>query len=311
MLCPNVYSLKFDTIRAMKSERRHDLETNELAVRMQEWIDRLKPYSTQIGLVIVGLIVLAYIASALGGASVIKEQKAWDDFTLASYSTDPELASMKLLAENEEFASTSVPEWAYLAWANRQVQLASQTYLVDRAGTNKRLEAVQKILGNLVEGAGNQQVKERAQYGLAQTLEMLGKAEDAKKAYGRVKGDLAVLAKSRAEELDNLEVAKTCEWLATVELPKQEPASTAGILSGAKPNFEANVPAAAPGTNPLSTTRSMEQILNDALGPANDENRYGEDDPNPETPAEKADEADAAASTSDPDAEPVNTPAEQ
>jgi hypothetical protein len=299
------------SIRAMKSERRHNLETNELAIQMQDWIDRLKPYASQIALVIVGLIALAYIASAWGGASVAKEQEAWDEFTLASYSTDPELASMKLLAENEDFASTSVPEWAYLAWANRQVQLASQTYLADRVGTTKRLEGVQKILANLAGDAANQQVRERAQYGLAQILEMLGKADDAKKAYAHVKGDLAALAESRDEELDDPEVVKACEWLATAELPKQEPASTAGTLTGAKPSFEADVPATAPGTDPLSTTRSMEQILNDALGPANDENRYGEDDPNPETSTEKADEADAAASTGDPAAEPVEKPAEQ
>jgi hypothetical protein len=295
----------------MKSERRHDLETNELAIRMQEWIDRLKPYTSQIALVILGVIALAFIASAWGGASLAKEQEAWDEFTLASYSTDPELASMKLLAENEDFASTSVPEWAYLAWANRQVQLASQTYLTDRVGTTKRLEAVQKILTSLADGAGNPQIQDRARYGLAQALEMLGKADEAKKAYAKVKGDLAVLAKSRAEELDNPEVVKACEWLATAELPKQEPASTAGTISGTKPSFEADVPAAAPGTDPLSTTRSMEQILNDALGPANDENRYGEDDPNPETLSEEAEEADAAASTGDPDAEPVETPAKQ
>jgi hypothetical protein len=309
----------------MKSERRHNLETNELAIRMQDWIDRLKPYASQIALVIVGLIALAYVASAWGGASVVKEKNAWDEYTLASYSTDPELASMKLLAENEEFASTSVPEWAYLAWANRQVQLASQTYLTDRAGTTKRLESVQKILAHLAEDAANQQVRERAQYGLAQALEMLGKAEDAKKAYGRVKGDLVVLAESRSEELDDSEVLKACEWLATAELPKQVPASTAGTVSGTKPDFEANVPSTVPGTNPLSTTRSMEEILNDALGPANDENRYGEDDadPNQETPVEQAEEADAAASTGDPDAdsadgsdadpaaEPVDKSAEQ
>lgn len=292
----------------MKSERRHDLETNELAIRMQDWIDRLKPYASQIALVILGVIALVYVASAWGGASLAKEQEAWDEFTLASYSTDPELAGMKLLAENEDFANTPVPEWAYLAWANRQVLIASQTYLTDRAGTTKRLEGVQQVLEKLADGASNQQVRDRAQFGLAQTLEMLGKVEEAQKAYGRVKGDLGVLAEARVEELEDPSVVKACEWLATVELPKQEPASTSGAATGTKPSFEADLPAATPGTNPLSTTRSMEEILSDALGPASDENRYGEGDPNPETPGEEAEESDAAASTGDPDADPAETP---
>lgn len=295
----------------MKSERRHDLETNELAVRMRDCVDRLTPYAGQIALVIAGLIILAYIATSIGGASKVREQEAWDEFTLASYSTDPELNSMKLLAENEDFKSTAVPEWAFLAWANRQVLIASQTYLTDRPNTTKRLESVQKILQNLADGASNQQVQERARFGLAQVSEMLGNVDDAKAAYGRVKGDLSALAKDRLEELENPEVAKACEWLATAELPKQESASTTGATNGTKPNFEADVPAATPGTNPLSTTRTMEEILNDALGPATDENRYGEEEsPNIETPTEEAEEADAAASTGDPDAEPAAAPAD-
>jgi hypothetical protein len=135
--------------------------------------------------------------------------------------------------------------------------------------------------------------------------------EEAKKAYGRVKGDLVTLAESRVEELDDPEVVQACEWLATADLPKQESASTTGAASGTKPSFEADVPAAVPGTDPLSATRSMEEILSDALGPASDENRYGEGeaDPNAETATEEAEESDAAASTGDPDAEPGETPA--
>jgi hypothetical protein len=147
---------------------------------------------------------------------------------------------------------------------------------------------------------------------LAQTLEMLGKIDEAKKAYERTKGDLAVLAKARVKELNDPEVIKACEWLANAELPKQMPASTAGATTGTKPNFEAEVPAALPGTDPLSTSRSMEQILSDALGPASDENRYGEDeDAGAESPIDEAEESDAAASTGDPTAEPTETPAEQ
>lgn len=260
----------------MKSERRHDLETNELAIRMQEWIDRLKPYASQIGLVLLGLVVLAYIAAAWGGVSAQKEEEAWAEYTLASYSTDPELRGMKLLAENEDFGSTPVREWAYLAWANRQVLLASQTYLTDRASTTERLEGVQQVFETLADNATHPQVQDRAQFGLAQVYEMLGKVDEAKAAYDRVKGDLSPLADARVEELSDPDSAKAIEWLASAPLPVQTPASTSNALGGTRPDFEAEVPAPVSGTNPLSTTRSMQDILSEALGPSSDTDRYGE-----------------------------------
>ena len=311
----------------MKSERRHDLETNELAIRMQEWIDRLKPYASQIAIVLVGVLLLAYIATSLGGANIQKEEEAWTEFMLASYSTDPELRGMKLLAENEEFSKTAVPEWAYLAWANRQVLLSSQSYLADRANSLKRLETVQQVFQNLADNASSPQVQDRARFALAQVLEMLGMVDDAKSAYERVKGDLSPLAEARVEELSEPESAQAVEWLATTELPMQTPASTAGALSGTKPDFEAEVPAALPSSNTLNTTRSMEDILSDALGPTTDQNRYDEATPEPSVPdssaAEsnetesdepesklaEAEEEDAAESVGDPEEE--SAPAEQ
>jgi hypothetical protein len=268
----------------MKSERRHDLETNELAIQMQDFLDRVKPYASQIALVIVGLVALAYIGRIWTNASSATESSAWDEYTLASYSSDPELRSMKLLAENEEFAGTGVPEWAYLAWADRQVLLASQTYLTDRNATTKRLEDAQGVFSSLADDSNSQQIQDRARYGLAQVLEMLGKVDEARSAYGRVRGDLTPLAEARAEQLESEKVKAACEWLATADLPERETPSTSGATSGVKPNFAAEAPAPMPTNTPISDSRSLEQILSDSTG-TTETNRYGEEG------AEEAEEA--------------------
>ncbi len=259
----------------MKSERRHDLETNQLAVQVQDFIDRAKPYASQIALVVLGLVVLGYIASSWGSANSATENEAWTEFTLASYSGDPELNSMKLLAENEEFAGTPVPEWAYLAWSDRQLLLASQSYLTDRTTTNKRLEQVLPIYTEMAAGAGNAQLQDRARYGIAQVLEMQGKVKEAREAYGKVKGDLATIAAARAEQLDSADVDAACEWLATAELPKRETPSTGGAALGTKPDFDAEVPAATPNSTPTSDTRTLEEIIGGDIGAA-EVDRYEE-----------------------------------
>jgi hypothetical protein len=262
----------------MKSERRHDLETNELAVRVQDWVEQLKPYASQIALVIVGLLLLAFLVSAWGSTTSATDQAAWDEFTLATYSNDPEWNSMKMLANNEEFAGTPVPEWAYLAWSDRQLLIASTTYLVDRDATMNRLTEVQKIYENLAKGASNSQIQDRARYGLAQSLEMQGKLDEAIKEYESVKGNLAALAALRVEKLNTDEAKDAWKWLTTAELPARPTAGTAAPAS--RPAFDAEVPATVPSTGLESTglesgAQSLEQILSGQNG-ATDENRYGE-----------------------------------
>ncbi len=269
----------------MKSERRHDLETNQLAVQVQDFIERAKPYTSQIALVILGLVVLGYIATAWGNASIATENEAWTEFTLASYSGDPELNSMKLLAENEEFSGTPVPEWAYLAWSDRQLLLASQSYLTDRATTNKRLEQILPIYQEIAAGGGTSQLQDRARYGIAQVLEMQGKVKEASAAYKKVKGDLAEIATARADQLDSSSVDTVCEWLATAELPKRETPAAGGATLGTKPDFDAEFPAATPRSTPITDSRTLEEIIGGESG-AVDVDRYQESEKEASTATE-------------------------
>lgn len=261
----------------MKSERRHDLETNQLAIQVQDFLDRVKPYASQIALVIVGLLALAYIGSLWRNSSAKTEQDAWDAYTVASYSSDPELNSMKLLAENEEYSGTAVAEWAYLAWADRQLLLASQTYLTNRESTDQRLGSALEIYRNLAEDSTVTQVQDRARYGLAQVLEMQGEVEKAREAYSRVKGDLAASAKDRAKQLESNNVQEAVNWLATAELPKRPTPSTSGATTGARPSFDAETPATTPAVNPLDDTRTLEEILGGSPETSTESDRYGEE----------------------------------
>ena len=262
----------------MKSERRHDLETNQLAIHVKDWIDHVKPH---LGM---ALGIVAAVAAAIAlwsvwqGTSSARVGEAWDAYTLASYSSDPELMAMKRVADNEDYAGTAVPEWAYLAWCDRQLLLASQSYFIDRSSSQSRLKKIRGIFDSLATGGQDARVQDRAHYGLAQVLEMQDKIDEALQEYARVKGDLQALAKSRIEQLEGDDAKETYKWLASAELPKRPPADPASISPASRPTFDAEVPAASPNAPAATDSRTLEEVL---LGPDKEEgedNRYGEKD---------------------------------
>lgn len=290
----------------MKSERRHDLETNELAVRMKDAIEKAKPFLLQLlgGVAIIALLFAMW--SAWGSSSSVTEQQAWDKFILASYTSDPEMLEMKRLADNSEYSGTKVPEWAYLMWCDRQLLLASQTYLVDRSATTSRLKQIQGIYEGLVSGASVSQIRDRARYGLAQVYEMQAKLNEAEQNYVEVKGDLVSLATQRVDQLKVEEVEETWKWLATAELPKRKALESNTSTSGNRPSFEAEVPRSITSPTDVQDTRSLEDILTGSASGGNDDNRYdppaeeetkpADDAPAEEQPADQSEESDKKSS---------------
>ncbi|TWU26100.1 hypothetical protein [Bythopirellula polymerisocia] len=269
----------------MKSERRHDLETNELAVSLRSTIDKAKPYHTHllVGAAIVAVLIALW--GVWGTSSSVTEQEAWDKFILASYSSDPELLEMKRLADNSEYTGTTVPEWAYLMWCDRQLLIASQSFLVDRAASTSRLKQIQGIYEGLITGASVSQIRDRARYGLAQVYELQDKLEEAQEKYVDVKGDLSTLATNRTDQLKEKEVIESSTWLATAELPKRKAATPGTTNSGSRPSFEAEVPKSLSSPTDIQDSRSLEDILTGANGAGADEDRYKD------SPAEDATDA--------------------
>jgi len=251
----------------MKSERRHDLETNELVV----WLDKFRPYTGQATAVVAVLVALLAIRSIWNSDLDARETAAWDAYAMAQDSNDPELMKVLEVADNNAYASTSMPEWANVTWADRQLLLAGRAYLADRNAALSRLEKVEGIYSTLAQGASDNEVQNRAQFGLARVYELQNKLDEAKKAYGKVQGDLLTVAAERAAQLDLPEVQEACAWLATAELPKR---ATAGSPSG-RPGFGAALPATGSGE---FDTKSLEELLgNLAIESKDKKDRYSEE----------------------------------
>ncbi len=265
----------------MKTERRHDLETNELARYTAEGIEKVKPFSGQLfgaALVITGVFILI---SLWGNAAESKEASAWTDYFLAFSSSDQEMVNLQRVALNEEHQGTVMQEWAHVTWADRQTALATFQYLRDRASAQERLANVAAIYEELAKGATDPEVVNRARFGLGRVYEMQNRLDDARKSYDKVEGDFAMIAQERSDNLLKPDVQEALAWLASADLPK----SAGAGATGNKPMFDVDVPESG-GFN----SRSLDEIL--GFGGDSSDKRYGDRDAEEggDSPESKVDE---------------------
>lgn len=246
----------------MKTERRHDLETNELAKYTAAGLEKAKPFGSQIfgaALAVFGLVILFYLWSSSQGS---KEAAAWTDYALALGSGDNDLLDLQQVALDESHEGTKMQEWAFVTWADRQTAIATVEYLSNRESAQERLDNVSGIYEELVKGAADEQIVNRAHYGLGRVYEMQNRLEEAREQYDKVRGDYEVIARDRSDNLLKPEIQEACQWLASAELPKRTPT---GVV-GDRPLFEADVP---------ESSGFDARSLNDILGFSGDEDSGG------------------------------------
>ncbi len=214
----------------MKSERRHELQTNYLADHLGTAVSGGKPYATY---VIGGLIVAVFAALAYGfySSQVAKASSAaWGDYYFNIGSGDAEIFQQVA----QDHPGTTAALWAKQAWAdNRLLDGLDQLYTDRKAAEetiNKSIDAYQEVLNKSYEN----DLKNRAAMGLAQSYESIGKLEEATKYYKQVaagsQDGYAAMANGRLAWIASGEGKSFYEWFAST---KSTPAS--------KPNIPADL----------------------------------------------------------------------
>ena len=267
----------------MKTKQRQYLETNELARWAAVRIEKIKPYSTQLVGGVVILLGMAVVGTLWGSVSESQQEAAWDAYALAINTSDMEMLNLRRIATDDAHDGTAMQEWAFATWADRQLSLASQAYLIDRTVAQERMRRVVGIYEQLVETASDGQLRNRARYGLAQVYELQNRLDDARRQFDLVQGDLEAIARVRADHLLAPGVKEAYDWLATAELPRRALQDAPGT-PGSKPAFEADLPDAS--SVPINVgTRSLEEIIG---GPSavDSQDRY-ETSSTPAGPAEE------------------------
>ena len=199
----------------MKSERRHHLQENELAVRLNAYIERIRPHFTTIG-VVLGVLVVAFIVYKFtSSAALAKKNKSWGEYTMTMLSGNVQTKKLEELAKKDPTAKSSI--FSKLAVANQQLLSATQNHLLDPEGSNTILEDAKKAYTELIASTKNNQIKNQATYGLASACDVLGEIDKAKEHYAKVGGLYEPLAKSRLKELESPSALKSAKWLATAK----------------------------------------------------------------------------------------------
>jgi hypothetical protein len=220
----------------MKAQHRHELETNALAHRLAVIVERLRPYApTVIGIVVVALVGL-FAMAYFSGSSAARESETWNAYNQAVEGLIPNLDRLKQAAE--ENAGTPAQLWANAAWADGLLWSACRAYMQNRPAALDSANRARTVYESLLQSTEDQQLTNRAQFGLGRVYELRNEPDKAREHYLAVRGGFADLAKQRAEKLADAKSKDVFEWLASAQAPRRSAPAGAGT-PGQRPDFSA------------------------------------------------------------------------
>lgn len=253
----------------MKTERRHELEQNELADRLAQAMDSVGPYSKHIVISIVALLAVI-IGWRLYATSIkSRDEAAWSAYFEALNFRDLDTGGQKLkvsklkeVLDKRDYSGTPAMAWTRLALADVLLDEGiDQLFNVSRPEGEDNIAAAKKNYEKLLkeeipklDARNARLIKERATIGLAKAQESLGDVDDAKKTYEQAEKDFPLsaykgYAKERATELAKPAAAEFYDWFRQQE-PKRATMPGGPGTPGQRPSFESLLDEASPFRNP-------------------------------------------------------------
>ena len=263
----------------MKTERRHELQTNELAIWLTKWIENIKPYWKGI----LGGIIVALVAFAafylVGNRQEQGRALAWQEYFRAFDAGDAE----EFRKVGDAYVGTGAGMWALQSVGDASLASGAGQLFRDRDAAVEDLETARDAYQKVVDQVGSsdlaaeakEMLKQRALFGLGQALESLGEFTEAEKQYQRVLDEFpptAVAVSLAQDRIDALKLQSTRDWYAWLaeQKPAASPITSPGLfdnLPDLPDNPDLNLPnpgqLLTPGTD--STTPPSDALPSDAL----------------------------------------------
>lgn len=255
----------------MKSKRRHELQTNDLADRIGHVIERVRPYMTTALAVLVAFAVVISAYYYLAANREHKMANAWRAYFSAG--ADPASdATAQLSDVADNYADTPAGLWAAQTAADLSLSQGIRMLFSDRAAAETNIAKAKGLYKQVLDNKLTKSyamLLERARFGLAQAHETLNELKEARKLYQLVidmspDSPLGKAAKSRLDRLEDPKVEKWYNWFARQEPappppPAQQPGSTLGgsPLGSGLPNLSglSDMPDADVTTTPKTGTQ--------------------------------------------------------
>jgi tetratricopeptide (TPR) repeat protein len=215
----------------MKTERRHELQENELATWLGDQIMKLQPYLKAIagGAVLLAVVFLA--TSYLNARNEEAQQEAWAGYFAALATGDP--AEFQKVAET--YPGTIAAGWSLQSAGDLLLNQGIGELFRNRETAKTQLEAALQTYKTVTDAYSDAMLQQRAYLGLAKAEESLGNFDQAKKHYQQItekwsESEMADLAADRLAQLDRPGTKEWYDWFAQQE-PVTSPLDMPGFLN--------------------------------------------------------------------------------
>ena len=213
----------------MKTERRHELQTNVLADHLGKWIVTMKPYATMIIIALIAVVVMVATWQITGWVSGSGRGAAWDEFEAARQklvaaddassrssatidnSDDPAMKEAIDAIDRviEKHEGQPVEYWGELLLGNHFQNVGTKLLFHDREKAVDQLKRAADYFRKATESE-QPDLKQRAYFGLGQALECQGEIDRAIQAYAALEkeapnGPLTSTARTYADRLEKPE----------------------------------------------------------------------------------------------------------
>jgi len=191
----------------MKSERRHELQHNELAEWLFKTGERVKPYQNLILAGVAFAVVAVAVYSWWSRNSTARAGQAWTDLTRSLEARSPDM----MTTVTEDYPNTVVGQTATVVLGDWRLATGCNQRFASMALAQKDLSSAIDSYSKVLEKSQVSSLLERATYGMARAKETQGELEDATKYYKEVAekwpdGAYAAAAKQRLEDFKRLDM---------------------------------------------------------------------------------------------------------
>jgi hypothetical protein len=305
----------------MNSERRHELQQNDLAIYLAKINKAIEPYSRLVLVVVAVLIVGAIGMSFYKSQQVAERSDATLQLIQASAGEDAEV----LVQVSEQYPNTAAAAWARLYQGKQYLAEGTQALFTDRANAEQLLGDAEAAFRSAIAESNDPLLRSRAHFGIARAAESLGKTEEAIAAYKEVIADneSEAMVKKAEDLIATLERPQTKEflvWFAEQNFAPADP-SLPPSLPGSEalpelPDFDLPRIDVGGASDKMDLKDGIEMPADSATAPAIDatgtdaEASPTTDEPAPAEEATKAETTPAPAETTPAPAETTPAPAE-
>lgn len=292
----------------MKTERRHELQTNWLADWIGVHTEKVKPHAkTLIGIAVVAVAGMFAIA-LVRGQSEGRQAAAWTQYFSAAEMSDVE--GLRDVAAR--YQGTEAAAWALESAADIEAATGARNLYFDREAAQEHLILAKEAYLQALEASKEVMLLQRAHMGLAQVYESLNQFDEAKSEYALVVARWAdsAMAKEASDRMRVLEDPSTkqfYEWfLAQDPLPTTPPPSPAIKPPSVYDDLPDDPDLSLPGRDDLAAPEGSDLSPPEAVEDPQRESEMETEDAEAEQPTDEDATSDAAVEDESNDAaEPV------